>query len=164
MSNDSPAAILFDELGNPVGVTFDGTFYRLQTQGTIVDGYGNGPVAVKPPNTLAEKNDSALVVAVSPNNSSVVVPTVSAGNSTTTPLSSGTTFTGIPEDVSIFVSIDVTILLMYQVQQMDYYLSGRKIISPSIIVNLSAFQPMWDSFTHWPPELNILEPHIPMGP
>ena len=50
MSQDSPASILFDELGNPVGVIFDGTVYRLQTQNIIVDGYGNGPVAVKPPN------------------------------------------------------------------------------------------------------------------
>ena len=32
MSNDSPAAILFDELGNPVGVVFDGYVYRLQTE------------------------------------------------------------------------------------------------------------------------------------
>lgn len=28
--NDSPAAILFDDLGNPIGVTQDGTKYRLQ--------------------------------------------------------------------------------------------------------------------------------------
>jgi hypothetical protein len=69
MSQDSPASILFDELGNPVGVIFDGTIYRLQTQDIIVDGYGNGPVAVKPPNTPAVPGDPALVVAISPNNS-----------------------------------------------------------------------------------------------
>jgi hypothetical protein len=69
MSNESPAAILFDELGNPVGVIFDGTVYRLQTQDIIVDGYGNGPVAVTPPNTGAVAADPALVVAISPNNS-----------------------------------------------------------------------------------------------
>lgn len=69
MSQDSPASILFDELGNPVGVIFDGTVYRLQTQNIIVDGYGNGPVAVKPPFTPATAADDALVVAISPNNS-----------------------------------------------------------------------------------------------
>ena len=69
MSSDSPAAILFDELGNPVGVIFDGTIYRLQTQDIIVDGYGHGPVAVKPPFTPATAADDALVVAISPNNS-----------------------------------------------------------------------------------------------
>jgi hypothetical protein len=69
MSNDSPASILFNEQGNPVGVIFDGTVYRLQTQDIIVDGYGNGPVAVKPPSTPAVPSDPALVVAISPNNS-----------------------------------------------------------------------------------------------
>lgn len=72
MSNESPAAILFDELGNPVGVIFDGTVYRLQVQGTIVDGYGNGPVTVTPPFTPATTADPALVVAISPNNSFTV--------------------------------------------------------------------------------------------
>lgn len=69
MSNESPAAILFDELGNPVGVMFDGYIYRLQTQTTIDDGYSHGPVAVKGPNQAAVASDPALVVAVSPNNS-----------------------------------------------------------------------------------------------
>jgi hypothetical protein len=69
MSSDSPAAILFNELGNPVGVMFDGYIYRLQTQTTIDDGYFHGPVAVKPPNTAAIATDPALVVAISPNNS-----------------------------------------------------------------------------------------------
>lgn len=68
MSADSPAAILFDELGNPVGVVFDGTEYRLQTQTTITDGYAAGPVAVKPPFIAADSSDPALVVAISPNN------------------------------------------------------------------------------------------------
>lgn len=72
MSSDSPAAILFDELGNPVGVILDGVIYRLQTQTTIVDGYGNGPAAVKPPNIAAVSADPALVVAISPNNSFTV--------------------------------------------------------------------------------------------
>src|SRR5271170_4372776 len=67
MSNDSPAAILFDELGNPVGVWFDGSVYRLQVQALFTDGYGNGPVAVVPPFTAASAADPALVVAFSPN-------------------------------------------------------------------------------------------------
>lgn len=67
MSNESPAAILFDELGNPVGVLFDGYVYRLQTQTIIDDGYGHGPVAVKGPNQAATALDPALVVAPSPN-------------------------------------------------------------------------------------------------
>jgi hypothetical protein len=72
MSNESPASILFDELGNPVGVMFDGYIYRLQTQTIIDDGYFHGPVAVKPPNTAALATDPALVVAISPNNSFTV--------------------------------------------------------------------------------------------
>lgn len=84
MSSDSPAAILFDELGNPVGVQFDGYVYRLQVQGTIVDGYGNGPAAVKPPNTPATTEDPALVVTLSPNNT-ISVGTVNQGNPNTLP-------------------------------------------------------------------------------
>lgn len=69
MPNESPAAILFDELGNPVGVMFDGYVYRLQVQTILDDGYSHGPVAVKGPNQAAIATDPALVVAVSPNNS-----------------------------------------------------------------------------------------------
>jgi hypothetical protein len=72
MSNDSPASILFDENGNPVGVMFDGYVYRLQTDTIITDSDGNGPAAVKPPFTAAGPNDPALVVAISPNNSFTV--------------------------------------------------------------------------------------------
>ena len=68
MSNESPASILFDELGNPVGVIFDGYAYRLQVQTTITDGV-NGPVSITAPNTPATGSDPALVVAISPNNS-----------------------------------------------------------------------------------------------
>ena len=67
MSNESPAAILFDELGNPVGVLFDGYVYRLQTQTTIDDSAGHGPVTVKPGGQGATASDRALVVALSPN-------------------------------------------------------------------------------------------------
>lgn len=35
MAGDSPAAILFDDLGNPVGVVQDGVFYRLQVEAKI---------------------------------------------------------------------------------------------------------------------------------
>jgi len=48
MSSDSPAAILFDELGNPVGVIFDGYTYRLQVQATISDGYSQLGTATNP--------------------------------------------------------------------------------------------------------------------
>ena len=84
MSNESPAAILFDELGNPIGVLFDGYVYRLQTQTTIDDGYNHGPAAVKPPFTAANTADPALVVAISPNNSFTVTsakPSVSITSS-----------------------------------------------------------------------------------
>jgi len=67
MSNESPASILFDELGNPIGVLFDGYVYRLQTQTVIDDAAGHGPVTVKPANTAPTTSDRALVVAFSPN-------------------------------------------------------------------------------------------------
>jgi predicted SnoaL-like aldol condensation-catalyzing enzyme len=83
MPQESPATILFDEFGNPIGVIFDGVEYRLQTQTTIVDGYGDGPVAVKPPNTPAVATDPALVVAISPNNPILTSnPSVSATGAT----------------------------------------------------------------------------------
>src|SRR5574337_443800 len=72
MSNESPAAILFDELGNPVGVLYDGYVYRLQTQSVIDDSSGHGPVTVKPGGEAAISSDRALVVAISPNNSFTV--------------------------------------------------------------------------------------------
>ncbi len=39
MSSDSPASILFDENGNPIGVINDGITYRLQVEAKITDGY-----------------------------------------------------------------------------------------------------------------------------
>ncbi len=72
MSNESPAAILFDELGNPIGVFYDGYVYRLQTESILNDPAGHGPVAVTPANTAATPADRALVVAISPNNSFTV--------------------------------------------------------------------------------------------
>jgi len=66
VSADSPAVIIFDEQGNPVGVMLDGVVYRLQTETIITDNSGNGPAAVKPPNTAAVASDPALVVAISP--------------------------------------------------------------------------------------------------
>jgi hypothetical protein len=84
MSQDSPAAILFDTLGNPIGVMYDGYVYRLQTQTLIDDGYFHGPVAVKLPSTAAVSSDRALVVAISPNNpitTSVARPATSVTSS-----------------------------------------------------------------------------------
>ena len=72
MGNESPASILFDELGNPVGVLYDGYVYRLQTQTIISDPEGDGPVAVTQPFQAAVPADPALVVAISPNNSFTV--------------------------------------------------------------------------------------------
>lgn len=68
MSQDSPASILFDELGNPVGVMFDGYVYRLQVQTTITEPGSGFSVGITPPNTPATANEPALVVAISPNN------------------------------------------------------------------------------------------------
>ena len=67
MSNESPAVILFNENGDPVGVVFDGYVYRLQVQAQFTDGYGNGPAAVTPPYTAATVAEPGLVVSISPN-------------------------------------------------------------------------------------------------
>jgi hypothetical protein len=40
MSNRSPASILYDENGNPVGVMFDGSVYRLQVEALISNADG----------------------------------------------------------------------------------------------------------------------------
>ena len=93
MSNESPAAILFNELGQPVGVMHDGYVYRLQVQTIIDDGYFHGPVAVKGPNQAATVIDPALVVAISPNNSftvNAVKPSVTATTSVAASVSSVT--------------------------------------------------------------------------
>lgn len=74
MSTESPAAILFDEFGNPIGVLFDGYVYRLQTESVLNDPAGHGPVTVKPGGQAAVSQDRALVVAISPNNSFTVSP------------------------------------------------------------------------------------------
>lgn len=42
MSADSPAAILFNSLGEAVGVVLDGVVYRLQVEAKISDGYSSG--------------------------------------------------------------------------------------------------------------------------
>lgn len=90
MSNESPAAILFDEFGNPVGVIFDGSVYRLQVQAQFIDGYGNGPVAVTPPFTGATPDEPALVVAISPN-SPLTVTTARPATSTTSSVAGSAT-------------------------------------------------------------------------
>lgn len=35
-----PARLLIDDQGNPVGVTLDGTVYRLQVEAVVTDGSG----------------------------------------------------------------------------------------------------------------------------
>lgn len=82
MSNESPAAILFDELGNPIGVFYDGYVYRLQTESVLNDPSGHGPVTVKPGGEAAVSQDRALVVAISPNNSFTVTTARPATNVT----------------------------------------------------------------------------------
>ena len=84
MANDSPASILFDELGHPIGVLFDGYVYRIQTSSVLTDSNGNGPATVKPANTAAVAGDPALVVAISPNNSFTVNSSKSHTNTTAT--------------------------------------------------------------------------------
>jgi hypothetical protein len=51
MSADSPVALLYDNLGNPVGVLFDGTIYRLQVQALLTDGYNTLGVSSNPVRT-----------------------------------------------------------------------------------------------------------------
>jgi hypothetical protein len=77
MANDSPAAILFDQYGNPIGDSLDQDgYYRLKVE-SIVD---------------------------------KVIPTFSVNNSTTTPLAAFGVFQGTSEDITGFVSTDVTVL------------------------------------------------------
>lgn len=38
---NTPASILYDENGNPIGVLYDGTVYRLKVDAVISDGEGN---------------------------------------------------------------------------------------------------------------------------
>lgn len=82
MSNESPAAILYDGYGHPVGVTLDGYVYRLQTEvsGTvkITDGY-NVP-AVMGPFTPAVAANPALVVAMSPNTPTFISSAISTAD------------------------------------------------------------------------------------
>ncbi len=48
MSADSPAAIIFDENGNPVSVVLDGTTYRLAVDSILSDGYNQLGTATNP--------------------------------------------------------------------------------------------------------------------
>jgi len=41
MSQRNPASLIIDINGNLVGVVYDGTVYRLQTETTLTDGAGN---------------------------------------------------------------------------------------------------------------------------
>lgn len=96
MSNESPAAILFNELGQPIGVMFDGYVYRLQTQTVIDDGYNHGPAAVKGPNQAAIATDPALVVAISPNNQLTISGAKPSITTTTSVAASVTSVTLLP--------------------------------------------------------------------
>jgi hypothetical protein len=98
MSNESPAAILFDELGNPIGVFFDGYVYRLQTESILNDPAGHGPVAVTPSNTAATAADRALVVAISPNNSFTVSNAKPSTSTTSSVAGSATNVTLLPSN------------------------------------------------------------------
>ena len=73
---DSPASILYDNLGNPVGIFADGITHRLQTESIVTK----------------------------------IIPTISHLNSTTALLASNGVFNGVGEDVSSFVSIDISII------------------------------------------------------
>jgi len=62
MSNDSPAVILYNNLGNPIGTIIDGVFYRLQVEAKLapnsiigIDGYATGGLALE--NTLSTLNN-----------------------------------------------------------------------------------------------------------
>lgn len=46
MGVGSPASVLFDENGNPVGVVLDGSSYRLRSESKLVGGSGNVEMAV----------------------------------------------------------------------------------------------------------------------
>jgi hypothetical protein len=98
MSTESPAAILFDELGNPVGVFYDGYVYRLQTETILNDPAGHGPVAVTPANTAATSADRALVVAISPNNSFTISTAKPSTNTTSSVAASTSSITLLPSN------------------------------------------------------------------
>jgi len=48
MSNESPAAILYDALGHPIGVILDGSVYRLQVDAKLTDGYAALGTSINP--------------------------------------------------------------------------------------------------------------------
>lgn len=100
MSNESPAAILFDENGNPIGVLFDGYVYRLQTQTLIDDAAGHGPVTVKPGGQGAIASDRALVVALSPNSPVTTSQARPATSITSSVAGSATNTTLLPSNSS----------------------------------------------------------------
>mgnify|MGYP001577370438 CR=1 FL=1 len=55
MSNESPASIIYDALGNPIGVILDGSIYRLQVEAKLTDGS----------NTLGISNNPLIIQDVS---------------------------------------------------------------------------------------------------
>ena len=51
MSNLSPAAVLFDSLGNPVAVTLDGGVYKLEVLATLAGSSGTAATVTTQNNT-----------------------------------------------------------------------------------------------------------------
>lgn len=98
MSSDSPAVILFDELGNPVGVTLDGYFYRLQVEAKLAPGSTVG---------IDSLNTGGLALDSTVSNINKIV--VSANNSSTTPLGAGASFIGVADNMLSFQELDINI-------------------------------------------------------
>lgn len=48
MSSESPAAILYDALGHPIGIILDGSIYRLQVDAKLTDGYATLGIITNP--------------------------------------------------------------------------------------------------------------------
>ena len=63
MSLRNPASLLIDQNGNPVGVLFDGTAYRLQVQTTVADAEGNAAIIEVEGNRTAQAVSSPQLLA-----------------------------------------------------------------------------------------------------
>jgi len=86
MPIDSPAVIIFDENGNPVGVEYDGVVYRLQVEATLTDGYVqigtlSDPIRVDPTGSTAQPvTDNGGSLTVDDGGSSLTVDQNTASN------------------------------------------------------------------------------------
>ena len=84
MAGDSPAIIIFDEFGNPVGVNYDGYQYRLLSDSRITDGYSIVGTTTLSPGVVALKVDvvksvSGGGVGIGGTSSNFVAPFPTAG-------------------------------------------------------------------------------------